>query len=45
MITRKVRQVSINLFITFSSDLLEIYCQEFDNTKISVSSFIQVHTL
>ena len=34
MITRKVRLALINLFIPFPSDLLELYCQEFDNTLL-----------
>ena len=42
MITRKVRLALINLPIVFSSLLLEIYDQEFDNTKILVTSHIQV---
>ena len=42
MITRKVRLALINLFIAFSSLLLNLYGHEFDNTKILVASHIQV---
>ena len=42
MITRKVKLAFINLFVAFSSLLLEQCDQEFDNTKIFVTSLIQV---
>ena len=40
--TRKVRLALINLFGVFSSLLLELFGHEFDTTKISVTSLIQV---
>ena len=43
MIIRKVKLALINTFIAFSSDLLEQYCQEFDNTVLLMTKNYSNH--
>ena len=38
----KVKLALVNLVIAFSSDLLELYCQEFDNTSLLMNKIIRI---
>ena len=38
----KVRLALVKLVIAFSSDLLELYCQEFDNKSLLMNKIIRI---